>query len=49
VFHVLRCYKKDGAQKTAHLQVAGIVEITNLVDIQGQQRAYLSMEDIEQT
>ena len=51
VFHVLRGEAAEANKQTKHcsVQIASLVELINLVDIQTQNKAYLSIDDIETT
>ena len=50
VFHVLRAKDKKGLTEKGHpLQTSSLIELIGLIDSQTQNKAYLSMEDIETT
>ncbi len=50
VFHVLRdAQNKNKTSKEHSLQTASLIELINLIDVQTQNQAYLSMDDIETT
>ena len=51
VFHVLRGEAAEANKQTKHcsMQIASLIELINLVDIQTQNKAYLSIDDIETT
>ena len=50
VFHVLRDeHNKSNTSKEHSLQTASLIELINLIDVQTQNQAYLSIDDIETT
>ena len=50
VFHVLRAKWNKGKVERGHpMQISSLIELTNLIDLQTQNKAYLSIQDIETT